>query len=148
LEQLLNKPRQIRVLFVDDDLDVLKSAKECLNLRCSFDIELASSVKIAYEQMGLKNYDAIICDVQMPVTDGFEFLRELREKGSSILFIVFTVTENKETALKAFSLGANGFVGKCGKPEAVFSTLRKCLTEALDKRPQSSVKQTFGDNMI
>ncbi len=130
--QNLITPGQIRVLFVDDDSQLLETAKKCLNLQCNYAIELASSADDAFEKMIQKEYDVIICDIQMPVTDGFEFLKALRNSGNTIPFIVFTVTEDKETALKAFNLGANGFVGKYGKPKVVFSTLKRCIDEAVN----------------
>jgi DNA-binding NarL/FixJ family response regulator len=70
----------------------------------------------------------------MPGLDGFQFLKQLREKGNNIPFVVFTVTDNKETALKAYRLGANGFVGKFGKPDLVFSTLIKFITNAVNNK--------------
>ncbi|MHC3129584.1 MAG: response regulator [Candidatus Bathyarchaeota archaeon] len=68
----------------------------------------------------------------MPLTDGFEFLKALRNSDDNVPFIVFTVTEDKETALKAFKLGANAFVGKSGDPEAVFSTLQRCIEKSVN----------------
>ena len=127
-----NKKEQIKVLFVDDDKEFLKSAKQCLNLQGNFDIEAAFSVDEAMEKMKKKKPDAIICDIQMPLTDGFEFLKALRDSEYNVPFIVFTVTEDKETALKAFKLGANAFVGKSGDPEAVFSTLQRCIEKSVN----------------
>ena len=126
-----NKQEPIKVLFVDYDKEFLKNAKQCLKRRGNFDIELASSVDEAMEKMRKKKPDAIICDIQMPLTDGFEFLKMLRENDNDIPFIVFTVTEDKETVLKAFNLGANGFVGKFGDPEVVFSTLQRCIEKSI-----------------
>ena len=125
--QVPNKKERIKVLFVDDDIELLKTAKQCLNLQGNYDITSASSVDEAIEKMTKKQPDAIICDINMPGTSGFEFLKALRETGNKVPFIVFTVTEDKEKALEAFNLGANGFVGKSGNPEIVFSTLKRCL---------------------
>jgi CheY-like chemotaxis protein len=125
------KEGQTRILLVDDDSQLLKSAKECLSLQGSYDIEFAPSAETAFELLNTSEYDVIVCDVQMPKTNGFEFLKMLRANGNAIPFIVFTVTEDKQTALKAFSLGANGFVGKYGKPEVVFSVLKRCIDEAV-----------------
>ena len=130
--QASNKREPIQVLFVDDDEEFLKSVKQCLKLQGNFDIESAFSVDEALEKMKKKKPDAIVCDIQMPLTDGFEFLKALRESGNNIPFIVFTVTEDKETALKAFNLGANGFVGKSGDPEVVFSTLQRCIEKSVN----------------
>jgi DNA-binding NarL/FixJ family response regulator len=126
-----NKKEQINVLFVDDDKEFLKSAKQCLNLQGNFNIEAAFSVDEALEKMKKKKPDAIVCDIRMPFTDGFEFLKALRDSNYNVPFIVFTVAEDKETALRAFSLGANGFVGKSGDPEVVFSTLQRCIEKAI-----------------
>jgi len=125
------RKKPIRILFVDDDKDFLKSAKQCLKMQGNFDIESAYSVQEALEKMKQKQPDAIVCDIQMPVTDGFQFLKSLRENRIDVPFIVFTVTEDKETVLKAFRLGAKGFVGKSGNPEVVFSTLQRCIEKSL-----------------
>ncbi len=128
--QTSKKKEQTKVLLVDDDVEFLKSAKQCLKLQGNFDIESASSVNEALEKMTKNNPDAIVCDIQMPITDGLEFLKTLRENGNNVPFIVFTVTEDKQKALKAFNLGANGFVGKSGDPETVFSTLQRCIEKS------------------
>jgi len=116
-----NKKEQIDVLFVDDDKEFLKSAKQCLKLQGNFNVETALSVDEALEKMRQKK----------PLADGFEFLKTLRDSEYDVPFIVFTVTEDKETALKAFKLGANAFVGKSGDPKAVFSTLQKCVEKSI-----------------
>lgn len=126
-----NKKDQIEVLFVDDDKEFLNSAKQCLKLHGSFNIETAHSVEEALEKMKKKKPDAIICDIQMPLADGFEFLKALQDKEYDVPFIVFTVTEDKETALKAFKLGANAFVGKSGDPKVVFSTLQRYIEKSV-----------------
>ena len=126
-----NKREPIQILFVDDDEEFLESAKQCLKLQGNFDIESASSVDEAIEKMQKKKPDVIICDIRMPLKNGFEFLKALRDSSYNVPFIVFTVAEDKETALKAFNLGAKGFVGKSGDPEVVFSTLRRCIEKAI-----------------
>jgi len=130
--QTSKKKEQTKVLLVDDNVEFLKSAKQCLNMQGNFDIESASSVNEALEKMTKNNPDAIVCDIQMPMTDGLEFLKTLRENGNNVPFIVFTVTEDKQKALKAFNLGANGFVGKSGDPKTVFSTLQRCIEKSVN----------------
>lgn len=134
------KTNQTHVLLVDDDSQLLSSAKKCLNLECDYAVDVAFSVDAAVEKMVQKEYDAIICDIQMPMTNGFEFLKTRRDNGNNIPFIVFTVTEDRETALKAFRLGANGFVGKFGKPPVVFSTLIKCINDAINNSREKTQK--------
>jgi DNA-binding NtrC family response regulator len=124
----------MRIILIDDDSEFLKSAKDCLNHMCSFDVDLTSSVEKAAVLIKNESYDAIVCDIQMPGISGFDFLKELRDCGNLIPFIVFTNTDDSQTALKSFRLGANGFVGKYGKSEVVFSTLIKCIDECIEKQ--------------
>ena len=139
------KEEPIHVLHIDDDKSFLKSAKQCLKLQGDFVIESASSVDEALENMMKKKPDVIVCDINMPGTDGFEFLKALRESKNNVPFIVFTITGDKEQARKAFNLGANGFVGKSGKPEVVFSTLKRCIEEAVnDSGEMKNLKSKSG----
>ena len=136
----MSRTNQLQVLFVDDDSKLSVSVKECLSLKCDFDVDLAFSADVAVEKLHEKQYDVIVCDIQMPMTNGFTFLKTLRDNGNDIPFVVFTVTEDKETALKAFRLGANGFVGKYGKPQTIFDTLIKCINEAVNNSREKKAK--------
>jgi DNA-binding NtrC family response regulator len=137
--QTSNKKKRIKVLFVDNDVKLIKSAKQRLKLQGAFEVESASSADEALEKITKKKPDAIVCDINMPDTNGLEFLKALRESGNNTPFIVFTVTRDKETALKAFNAGANGFVGKSGDPEVVFSTLKRCIEKPLTSSGQQKV---------
>lgn len=126
-----NRKEHIKVLFVDNDIEFLKSAKQCLKLHGNYHIDSAFSVDEALEKITKKETDIIICDIEMPIKNGLQFLKTLRERNNNTPFIVFTVTKDKEIALQAFTLGANGFVGKFGDPETVFSTLQRCIDRAI-----------------
>lgn len=138
MHHLHNSP-QIRVLLIDDDPDLLKTAKRILNLLGNYEIDSAKSAEDASEKMTHTKFDVLVCDIKMPMMNGFEFSESLRAKGNNIPFIVFTVTEDKAVAVKAFRLGANGFVGKYGDPQVVFSTLKKCIDDVVypSKKPEN-----------
>ena len=123
---------KVAVLIVDDDDQLLESVTKCLNLHDKYDISVATSAKVAFDTLLNNRCDVIVCDIKMPVINGLDFLKKLRDEDNKIPFIVFTVTDDKQTVLKAFSLGANGFVGKYGKPETVFSTLERCIGEVVN----------------
>jgi DNA-binding NarL/FixJ family response regulator len=118
---------QKKVLMVDDDRNYLEMAKTCLNLQGGLDIETALSCNDAFAKMAEIKPDVIVSDFHMPVTNGFEFLKKLRDKGDSTPFIVFSMDEEKGIAVKAHQLGANGFIGKGGDPAVVFSKLKNCI---------------------
>jgi len=113
----------IHVLHVDDDAGYLKTAKKILEMQGSFQVGTASSVEEAMEKMEEKTFDVIVSDYIMPGKDGLEFLKELRDSENTIPFIIFTGKGREIVAIKALNLGADQYINKIGKPEAVYSEL-------------------------
>ncbi len=124
----------IRVLLVDDQADFLKAAKACLEMQGAFQVNTASSVEEATEKMKEESYDAIVSDYVMPSKDGFEFLKELRDIGSNIPFIIFTGKGREEIAIKALNLGADRYFTKVGDPETVYGELAYGIRQAVERR--------------
>lgn len=65
--------------------------------------------------------DLILCDINMPVMDGLEFVKHLRTvenaKGTPVIMIT---TEGSEThVLEAISAGASGYIRKPFTPDQV-----------------------------
>jgi PAS domain S-box-containing protein len=124
----------IQVLHVDDDAGFLKVAKQCLELRGSFEVDTASSVDVAKRKMKMKTCDVIVSDYTMPRKDGLEFLKELRQKGDKTPFIIFTGKGREEVAIKALNLGADGYFNKLGEPETVYGELAQGICQAVKIR--------------
>jgi PAS domain S-box-containing protein len=130
----LNKKQLIRVLHVDDESSLLKVAKQCLEMQGPFQVDTASCVEEALEKMKKETYDAVVCDFQMPGRDGLEFLKELREKGNAVPFIIFTGKGREEVAMIALNLGADQYIDKHGDPEAVYHELAHSISVAVERR--------------
>jgi len=133
----------IHVLHVDDDAGYLKTAKKILEMHGSFHVETASSVEEAIEKMEEKTFDVIVCDYIMPGKDGLEFLKELRDSRNNIPFIIFTGKGREIVAIKALNLGANQYINKIGKPEAVYSELAHSIrTVAKGKKAEEELRDS------
>jgi len=131
---LNEKPILIRVLYVDDEAEFLKLTRELLEMEGEFQIETALSVQEAFEKLNEKKFDAIVSDYMMPEKDGLALLKELREKGNNIPFIVFTGKGTEEVAKEALNLGADHYINKTGEPETVYSELAQSITKAVKIR--------------
>lgn len=133
----------IHVLHVDDEAGLLQVAKPILEMHGSFHVETASSVEEALGKMEEKTFDVIVSDYIMPGKDGLEFLKELRESGNKIPFIIFTGKGREIVAIKALNLGANQYVNKIGKPEAVYSELAHgILTVVKGKKAEEKLRES------
>ena len=83
------KKSDIRVLHVDDDLCLLETSKLILLDENNFEIDNVTSVLEAFKKMGQQNFDAVVSDYEMPVKNGLDFLKELRDQKNDIPFILF-----------------------------------------------------------
>jgi CheY-like chemotaxis protein len=60
----------IRVLYIDDEPDLLDLAQMFLESQGEFTIDTITSAREALERLNTERYDAIISDYQMPEMDG------------------------------------------------------------------------------
>jgi PAS domain S-box-containing protein len=120
---------KIRVLHVDDEASLLKIAKQCLEMQGPFQVDTANSVEEALAKLENEQYDTVVSDYQMPGKDGLCLLKELRQKGNDIPFIMFTGKGREEVAIKALNLGANQYLNKTGETETVYTELIHSITE-------------------
>ncbi len=80
-------------------------------------------------QHSYKSISAILLDIVMPVMDGYETLRSIRQNPlwSHLPVVIVTGTENESDRVKAISLGANDFITKPYHPDLVKHSLRNAI---------------------
>jgi len=116
--------QSVRVLHVDDDEAFLHISKLILQeMDNCFDVDYARGVDEAMAKLATNNYDVIVSDYEMPGKSGLGFLKELREQGSRIPFVLFTGKGREEVAILALNLGADGYYNKQGSTETVYGEL-------------------------
>ena len=135
----LTKEAPIRVLHVDNEAGFLKAAKTCLEMQGALEVETALSVEEAMEKMKKKTYDAIVSDYVMPGKNGLEFLKELRDNGNKIPFIIFTGKGREEVAIKALNHGADQYLNKTGYPETVYGELAHGIRRAVERKRAENI---------
>jgi two-component system, chemotaxis family, chemotaxis protein CheY len=65
--------------------------------------------------------DLILCDINMPVMDGLEFVRQLSgvEKAKGVPVVMITTEGSEAHVVQALSCGARGYIRKPFTPEQV-----------------------------
>jgi PAS domain S-box-containing protein len=124
----------IRVLYVDDEPELLKIAKLFLERDGMLVVDTLQSATEAMEQLNTEQYDAIVADYEMPVMDGIEFLRALKSVGNTIPVIIFTGRGREEVVIEALNSGADFYLQKGGNPMAQFTELAKKIHYAVSRR--------------
>ena len=89
------KPKQMKVLVVDDDYPSRIVAKHNLE-KLGYSVDFATNGEEALEKVSLQPYDLILMDCQMPVMNGYEATRQIRamEKKAGYHTPVVAMTAN------------------------------------------------------
>ena len=120
-----------KILIVDDDMFLLDMY--ALKFKESdFEVEISKSGGEALEKLENKNFtpEVILLDVLMPVMDGFEFLKTLKEKNiaQDSKVIVLSNLGQKEEIDKGISLGAKDYIIKAHHtPSEVVEKVKQVL---------------------
>ena len=104
---------QYRVLVVDD-VPLNQLLVEKMLSRYHFTVHKASNGLEAMREILVYKPSIILLDIMMPVMDGFEVIRKVRENPAyaDIKIVVLSALNSNEDILKAYSLGAQDFITK------------------------------------
>jgi DNA-binding NarL/FixJ family response regulator len=120
----------LKVLVVDDHPLICEALRQVLRA-LDQNIELLEApdgpeaLAAAGRNEGL---DLILLDLALPGADGFEVLRELRERHPSFPVVVLSASEQAETVMRALDAGAMGFIPKTSSNELLLGALRLVLS--------------------
>ena len=115
--------KQVRVLIVDDSSVMRKIVERSLR-QAGIDLIQLVEASNGAEALGALQgspVDLILCDINMPVMDGLEFVRQLQavESAKGVPVVMIT-TEGSEThVVQALSSGARGYIRKPFTPDQV-----------------------------
>lgn len=139
-------------LVVDDEQEICSFINDILNEK--FDVEIAYNGKEALEHISKHAPTIVICDVIMPVMNGIELVKHIKDSDQTrhIPVILLSSKSTVENQIEGLEIGADGYLGKPFHPrhlEAMIDSLLhrdKAIMEYSDS-PYSAVSQ-FEGNMI
>jgi CheY-like chemotaxis protein len=102
-----------RILVIDDNEHV-REALRCLLRGGGYEVEEACDGRQGLEQAIRRRPDLILCDLNMPVMDGFETLARVRSdpRLEKVPVIVISGSACEADECRAKRCGANSFIGK------------------------------------
>lgn len=101
------------ILVIEDNKDVRENIEEILQLS-DYKVITAADGKKGVDMAIKKNPDLIICDIMMPVLDGYGVLHSLskRSETASIPFIFLTAKTERNDLRKGMEMGADDYITK------------------------------------
>jgi len=93
-----------RILFVDDEPNILDAFRRQLRGRYHLDLATSGSAALEYMEKG-QPYHVIVSDMRMPNMDGVQLLSEVRERAPGTVRIMLTGNADRDTAVRAINEG-------------------------------------------
>ena len=139
-----------KILVVDDEPDILDLISYNLT-REGYQVFTATNGRLAIEKAKEENPDLIILDVMMPVMDGIEACRLMRNmlefKNTFMIFLTARSEEYSEIA--GFHVGADDYIAKPIKPRALMSRINAILRRnTVDVADAATDKVAIADLII
>ncbi|MEH6944929.1 response regulator transcription factor [Bacillus sp. JJ722] len=130
-----------RVLVVDDEED-MRHLVEMYLLNSGFNCIQASNGKEALKILGAEHIDVVLLDVMMPIQDGFEVCKEIR--NFSDIPIIFVSAKGEEwDKVKGLKLGGDDYVVKPFSPGELMARIESIL-----RRVGKKSEQVEDDQMV
>ena len=119
----LDESQRKKVLIVDDDGAMLRMMKTWLSVK--YHVYMATSGKIALSFLAQTPVDLVLLDYEMPVMNGPEVLKSIREmpdiKDTPVIFL--TAKDDKESVMKVISLKPAKYLLKSMPKDKLISSI-------------------------
>lgn len=154
-----------RLLLVEDEQHLAAGLKLNFELE-GYAVDLASNARRAAELLLGARYDAIVLDVMLPDTDGFELCKKLRDGGNFTPVLMLTARDATDDRVRGLEVGADDYLVKPFELSELLARVRSLLRRRSwerEQRPEPSQAQspsasasaiasippiTFGDAVI
>ena len=121
----------VKILVVEHERSVRSRLKEIL-IKCGYDVIEVPNGREALEKAGQEKIDGILLDVNLPVTDGWQVLSDLKKNVQTrripvIMLTSYTSVENEAAGMR---MGVSHFIAKPWHPETLGITVKVALRDA------------------
>ena len=110
------KVKQINILIADDHTMFRESLKQVINSKSEYNVVAeANNGEEAVSLVREFKPDVVLMDINMPLKNGIEAAREIKQEFKEVKIIILTMLENESYILDAFRCNVEGFIYKDAK---------------------------------
>jgi DNA-binding NtrC family response regulator len=132
------------ILVVDDDADIRDILGDTLN-SLGARVITASNGQEGLERVNKESPELILLDIEMPVKNGLDVLREMRQRGCDATIIMITAYGTIERAVQAMQEGAFDFISKPFDLDHIAMVVEKALERERLKRGLERFTEEAGE---
>ena len=111
-----------QILIIEDDINIAEMEKDYLQLN-GYKVEIAQDGEVGFKKALLGIYDVIIVDLMLPKKDGFEIVRDLRDKFEIPIIIVSAKNEDIDK-IRGLGFGADDYITKPFSPSELTARIK------------------------
>jgi len=123
----------MKVLYAEDERQLSVAVAEILKME-GFEVKAVYDGGQALEALEQDYFDAVILDIMMPVADGIEVLRHMREKGDHTAVLMLTAKATLDDRIAGLSTGADDYLAKPFAMKELVARLRSLIRRNSDYR--------------
>lgn len=133
LKEELKMKEDVKILVVDDEVIMRNLLLKILEQE-GYLVTLAGSYNEATTKLNTEQFDIVLSDVKMPETNGFELLKEIKNKWPQTAVIMMTGYGDAYTVKEALMLGADEYVTKPFKSHEISLIIERAYWRLLASR--------------
>jgi NADH:ubiquinone oxidoreductase subunit E len=136
-----------KILIVDDELVVIKSAERVLKSE-GYHVEGALGGRDAIMKIGEDGYDLVFTDLKMPEVDGITLIRWIKKTKPSIGIVIITGYPSQDTIKEALELGIIDYVPKPFTPSVLLDVTERAVEWTRGRKPEEEkIDEEFPPSM-
>lgn len=118
-----------KILLVEDDEFVRESISDLLMIS-GYNIDTAVNGREGFEKISKQKPALVICDVMMPVMDGFQLLEKIKESGfADKIYFMFLSAKSRESDMEhGLEMGADNYMIKPFRNSDLVDKVEKVLS--------------------
>lgn len=131
----------MKILIIEDDLKIINFLKKGLEEEC-YIVDYSTNGDEGLYLASVHSYDLILLDIMLPIKDGMEVCKTLRNNNIQTPIIILTAKDSIEDKIKGLDIGANDYLAK---PFSFAELLARIRVQLRTTNFTEQTKLTIGD---
>ena len=116
------------IFIIDDEKEICESIKMILEYE-NYGVNYSTSAPEGIDLLSKGHYSALLLDINMPVMNGFEVIKKVKDMNPSLAVIIISAHGSVENAIKATRLGAFDFIEKPVDRDKLLISVRNAVDQ-------------------
>lgn len=143
---MISLEEQVRILICEDDVSFSSLLADFLR-RLNFEVDLCHDGSEGLNNFRQRHYDLCLLDINMPQTNGFEMLEQIRKTGSDVPVMFLTERKAVEDVVRAYNLGCDDYLLKPCPMDILLCKIRAIMRRCQIGRKNTEVEFDLGNGV-